>query len=390
VGLEGKGDATQGAVADAGLRELRRALANDQIELAATRERMRRMYGWPGVVSALGLLAVCPLAPLLPGYLVLHRIISLQTASWLIPALLLSSFAVGLLAILRWQSSRGARARAAETLAAAAVPVREPTSPAEVEQAVRGLERERRQARLATLAAERNAYAGIPSLMGYLDLIIGGSLLLPLGGAATVFSVRMLAGIDANEPWIWLLWAPTLAIVLVLVALRRRRARRRLAVHRALDQLAGDMGGQRLPRFADAVEWMNQFWAAAPVANALYRGAINGALAATLRRYPVLVDVEPDGASGEDVTIDPRVFVYVAAPVPASLPPTREVAAVAAALRGAGFEPELFPGAGVLARATGPALKILRREPARLAQLGPVVHDLVRLAEACEAPSIAR
>jgi hypothetical protein len=379
------------AAAEGALRDRRRALAEAQQELAATRERVRRTYGLAGTVSALGLFGACMLAALLPSYLALHGTISQRTASWLIPTLVLSSFAVGLLAILRWQS--GGRAAAAAASAAAdgfatfTAPTRAPVSPPEIERAVRELDRERRHTRLATLAAERSAIAGMPSAMGHLDLVIGGSLLLPLSGASLVLSIRMLAGLDAYERTIWLLWALSLGGAGALVALRRHKARRRLGFQRALDALGARMGGsgRRLRGFADAVDWMNQFWAAPLDANGLHRGAINVALAATQRRYPVLVDVEPDGYSTEDGTIDGRVFVYVAALAPRGLPATPEVAELTAAVRRAGFEAELFSNAGLLARATAPTLQILRREPQRLAQLGPLIDALVEMAEACRA-----
>jgi hypothetical protein len=383
-------DERDAAAAGAALRARRRALAEARGELAATRERVRRTYGRAGTLSALGLFGVCMLGALLPSYLALHGIISQPTARWLIPTLVLSSFALGLIAILRWQSGGGdaAAARAdAEALATGAAPTREPVSPPEIQRAVRELDRERRWTRLATLAAERSAHAGMPSVMGYLDLIVGGSLLLPLWGASLVLSIRMLAGIDAYERIVWPLWALSLAGAGALVAIRRRVGRRRLAIQRALDALAASTGasGRRLPGFADAVDWMNRFWAAPLDPNGLYRGTINVALAATHRRYPVLVDVEPDGYSSDDSTIDARVLVYVAALAPPSLPPTPEVAELVAAVRRAGFEPELFSGAGVLARATAPTLESLRREPGRLAQLGPLIDALVQIAEACRA-----
>jgi hypothetical protein len=384
-------DERDAAATGAALHARRRALAEARGELAVTRERVRRTYGRAGTLSALGLFGACMLAAALPGYLALHGTISQSTASWLIPTLVLSSFAVGLIAILRWQSSGGdaaaASGAAADAFATFTAPARAPVSPREVERAVRELDRERRHTRLATLAAERSAIAGMPSAMGYLDLIIGGPLLLPLWGASLVLSIRMLAGIDPYERVIWLSWALSLGGAGALAAIRRRLARRRRAIQRALDALGASMGAgaRRLPGFADSVDWMNRFWAAPLDPNGLHRGTINVALAATHRRYPVLVDVEPDGYSSDDSTIDARVCVYVAALAPPSLPPTREVADLAAVVRRAGFEPEVFSDAGLLARANAPALELLRREPARLAQLGPLIDALVAMAEACRA-----
>jgi hypothetical protein len=133
------------------------------------------------------------------------------------------------------------------------------------------------------------------------------------------------------------------------------------------------------------VAWLDRHWPAAPGPNDLFKGAIERAIAGAHRGYPVLVDVEPDGYASDDSSIDPRVLLYVAALAPAHLPAGDEIAALSAAIHGAGFEIELLADAGLRARATAPTVKRLRRAPAGLADLAPVVRDLVRLAEACQA-----
>jgi hypothetical protein len=105
-----------------------------------------------------------------------------------------------------------------------------------------------------------------------------------------------------------------------------------------------------------------------------------------------MVDLEPDGLSHEMVTYPPRVVIYVAA-VPAGEPaavPSGEPAAVPSgradqlrtAIGDAGFMVETDPDAGLAARATPPTVKALRRNPADLANLGPMIGNLAALAAA--------
>jgi hypothetical protein len=235
------------------------------------------------------------------------------------------------------------------------------------------------------MAERRRPVTDLPSALPYLDLIIGGSLLIPLGFGNVWFSSEMLAGRETYDPLIWLGWAMLVGGTGVLIALRRRTARRRRALQDALARLAPAIGAGRLSDFDEAVEWMNRYWPASHANEDLFRGKIHCALAGRLRRYPVLVDVEPDGYASDNADIDPRVLLYVAAIAPQTLPPGDEIAALSAAIRSAGFEPELLPEAGWRARANRRTVKRLGRAPGELADLAPVMNDLARLAEVCGA-----
>jgi hypothetical protein len=97
-----------------------------------------------------------------------------------------------------------------------------------------------------------------------------------------------------------------------------------------------------------------------------------------------MVDVEPDGFSHEMVAYPPRVVIYVAAvpaPEPAAVPSGR-AGQLRAAIGDAGFTVETDPDAGLAARAAPPTVKALRRNPAELGNLGPLIGNLAALAAA--------
>jgi hypothetical protein len=250
---------------------------------------------------------------------------------------------------------------------------------------VSDLDGRERAARLHLMAEQRRPVTLLPSALPYLDLIIGGSLLVPLGIANIVFTIMMLTGNTKYDPMIWLAWPALLAGAGVMVAIRRRRAWRVRAFGGALDRLGAEIGAVRLASFDDAIGWLNRHWPGSHGASDLFKGAIYAGIAGSYRGYPVMVEIEPDGYTDEGGTIDPRVLLYVAALAPAAFPAGGEIAPLRASIRDAGFEPELLADAGLRARASEATVKRLRRTPAALAELAPVVRDLVRLAEACGA-----
>jgi hypothetical protein len=133
------------------------------------------------------------------------------------------------------------------------------------------------------------------------------------------------------------------------------------------------------------VAWLNGVWAAPSAYEDLYEGPCHAAVAGHLRGYPVLIDVEPDGYSSEDVELAPRVLVHVAARVGMEPPPGPVWQEHQGVLARAGFELALAPEAGLLARGRPELLARVRRQPEALAELGSVVQRLVGLARACGA-----
>jgi hypothetical protein len=132
------------------------------------------------------------------------------------------------------------------------------------------------------------------------------------------------------------------------------------------------------------VDWLNRYWAAPSRTDEYYTGPRHSGAAGTAAGYPVMVDFEPDGLSDETVTYPPRVVVYVAA-VPARGPtavPSDRAGQLRASIGDAGFAVDIDPDAGLAARATPPTVKALRRSPAELGNLGPLIGDLAALAAA--------
>jgi hypothetical protein len=388
------GDENELGATAAKLDERRRAVDQTVRAIGAVRRRNERTYGPAAVWNSLTLFFAVVFAGGLPGYLGFHGVISPQAMSWLIPVAMLGTFAAGLFVVRRWQDrdgdADGRGGGAAGDDARAPVPLPPPDagpslSREAIDRALRDLDRAARRARLALFAEQRRAVTLVPSAVAHLDLIIGGSLLLPLGGACFVMSILMIAGRAKYDPLIWLAWPLFFAGVRVVVELRRWRARRAQALADALDRLGAGIGAQPLGGFDGVVAWLDRYWPAAPGPNDLFKGAIERAIGGAYRGYPVLVDVEPDGYTSEDSSIDPRVLIYVAALAPAQLPAGDEIASLTASIRAAGFELELLGDAGLRARANAPTVKRLRRAPDGLADLAAVVRDLVRLAEACQA-----
>ena len=128
------------------------------------------------------------------------------------------------------------------------------------------------------------------------------------------------------------------------------------------------------------VGWLNRYWAAPSSTGEYYAGPLHCGAAG----YPVMVDFEPDGLSDEGLMYPPRVAVYVAA-VPAPEPtaaPSDRAGQLRAFISDAGFTVDIEPDAGLVARATPPTVEALRRGPAGLGNLGPLIGDLAALAAA--------
>jgi hypothetical protein len=210
--------------------------------------------------------------------------------------------------------------------------------------------------------------------------LITGPIFVGLGW----FSVAMAPRPVPDDWAIWLSWLIPVAFAGAIVLLSRRPRRGRRAIEQSLAQLAVYLGGGLLPSLAETVDWLNRYWAAPSSTGEYYAGRLHCGAAGTAAGYPVMVDFEPDGRSDEYVTYPPRVAIYVAA-VPAREPtavPSERAGQIRAFINNAGFTVDIEPDAGLVARATPPTVEALRRGPAGLGNLGPLIGDLAALAAA--------
>jgi hypothetical protein len=345
--------------------------------LAVARTQRRRLHGPGAIARTLGLVVACGLATAIPLWLVSRGVVTERSLDWIMPTSLLGTFFIGMVLILVWQGSTPTVAR-------------EPSSVRQGTSTAAELEREIRRVRLARLGEARLLATQMRGSAGSLDIIIGAALLVPVMGAAAWFSIQVVRGREPYEPLILVLWLASAAGLALIVGLRLRRRRRRRRLRQALDHAGESFAAHRLASHDHVVAWLNAVWAAPSAYEDLYEGPCHVAVAGDLRGYPVLIDIEPDGYTGEDVDLPPRVLVHIAARVcmqPPSSPVWREHHA---ALARAGFELALAPEAGLLARGLPELLTRMRRHPEALSELGSVVQRLVGLAEACGAPPAAR
>lgn len=351
-------------------------LEEDRHALAVARAQRGRAYGPAAVARTLGLVVATGLAVAIPLWLVSRGVITERSLDWVMPTSVMGTFVVGMVLIVVWQSRTPTVAR-------------EPSSVTAATSSAVELEREIRRVRLARLGEARLLATQVRSAEGSLDIIIGGSLIVPAIGSAAWFSVEMAMGHEPYDPMVWLLWGMSAAGLALIVGFRVRRRSRKRRLARALDHAGGSFGGRRLASHDHVVAWLNGVWAAPSAYEDLYEGLYHVAVAGRLRGYPVLIDVEPDGYTYEDGVIPPRVLVHVAALVAAAPPVGPVWQEQHAALARAGFELALAPEAGLLARGRPELLARLKRQPEALGELGPVVQRLVGLAEAFGAPPAA-
>jgi hypothetical protein len=345
----------------------------------AQNRRRRRNYGLVGTASGVGLVVAVTAAGFGPVYLSERGVLAERTLNWLVPVGMLGTFAVGLGLYWWWYLASGRPGRTAGAEFSG------PPDGAAVKEALADADREARRLRLARNAVPRLEYlrassqatGGRPVIMAAL---ITGPLIVGLGW----FSVDMAPGHGPGDWTIWLVGLFPVAIIGAFVLWRRRPRRGRQAIEQGLSRLAAYLGGDLLPSLAGTVDWLNRYWAAPSRTGDYYAGPLHCGAAGTALGYPVMVDVEPDGLSDETVTYPPRVVIYVAAvpaPEPAAVP-SDNAGQLRAAIGDAGFTVETDPDAGLVARATPPTVKALRRGPAKLGNLGPLIGDLAALAAA--------
>jgi hypothetical protein len=348
-------------------------------EVAKLQGQRRRISGRISVLLVVGMVAAVALFGLGPLYLHSRGLVSEHTMGWLIPTGMLGSYVLILAAALVWYYVAPRRA--------ATTPVTsfdELLSDEAVRRALAQADREMRRARLARFAQPRLAYMEQVSRSAakFGTALVVGLIAGPLAGGGVWLTVESVRDGKPDDPAIWVFW-PGYAIGVAIVVgwWLRRRARRSLILD-VLGRLAADLGGRRLDTLADTMAWLNAHWAAPSPNNDFYAGPRYGGVAATVRGYPAMIDVELNGYSGDTFTFEARVVIYLAA----LLPPRSEPGV---STHPAGFTIEIDPAAGVVARATPPTVRELRRDPSRLGQLGPVLADLGARAalEGATAPS---
>jgi hypothetical protein len=347
----------------------------------AQNRRRRRVYGLAGAAWAAGLLLAVSTAMFLPVYLSEHGVLAEGTLGWLTTVSALGTMAVGCGLYGWWYVASGRPGRTADSELSG------PPATGDVAEALADADREDRRLRLARNAMPRLDYLRASShsaewaMVGKVALA-AVPLLLGLG-LFSMFTAR------TPQPYAWGLWLWTYPVALTgayvwLSRLSRRPRRRRRAIEQSLAQLAVYLGGSLLPSLAETVDWLNRYWAAPSSTGEYYAGRLHCGAAGTAAGYPVMVDLEPDGLSDEGLIYPPRAAIYVAA-VPAPEPtavPSDRAGQLRAFISDAGFTLDIEPDAGLVARATPPTVEALRRGPAGLGNLGPLIGDLAALAAA--------
>jgi hypothetical protein len=343
----------------------------------AQNRRRRRVYGLAGTAWVAGLAFAVTAAGVVPAYLSERGVLAEGTLNWLIPVGMLGTMAVGCGLYGWWYVAAGRPRRTAVARSSGA-----PTA-ATVGEAVADADREDRRLRLARNAAPRLEYLRHSSqATGWRQVIIAALITGPIFVGLGWFSVA-IAPRPVPDDWaIWLAWLIPVALAGAIVLWSRRPRRGRRAIEQSLAQLAVYLGGDLLPSLGETVDWLNRYWAAPSSTGEYYAGRLHCGAAGTAAGYPVMVDFEPDGRSDEYVTYPPRAAIYVAA-VPAREPtavPSERAGQIRTFISDAGFTVDIEPDAGLVARATPPAVEALRRDPAGLGNLGPLIGDLAALA----------
>ena len=362
--------------------ELNRRRADMAVGWAAIEARKKRrsqVYGPIGIASALGLVVAVTTALVVPVYLSEHGMLAKHTLGWLITALMLGTYAVGLGLYFWWYAVAGRPRRTA-----GAEP-RGPLDAAAVQAALADADREARRLRMAQYAEPRLEYLrAVSQRNGWTYLVIAALFMGPflVGLAFISMHITRKPSPDGPGAWIWLLWVFPVALAAIYVLLRRRPRPRRRPVEQGLARLAVYLDGRLLPSLADTVGWLNRHWAAPSESGDYRTGPLQCGAAGTALGYPVMVDFEPYGESGDGWSYPPRTVIYLAgirAGEPAAVPSDR-AGQLRSAISDAGFTVEVDPDAGLTARATRPTVQRFRASPAELGDLGPLIGDLANLA----------
>ena len=359
------------------LNRRRAGIAVGWATVEAQNRRRRRVYGLAGAAWVAGLAFAVTAAGVVPAYLSERGVLAEGTLNWLGTVGMLGTMAVGCGLYGWWYVAAGRPRRTAVAGSSGA-----PTA-ATVAEALADADREDRRLRLAQNAVPRLEYLRHSSqATGSRQVIIAALITGPIFVGLGWFSVAIAPRPVPYDWAIWLSWLIPVALAGAVVLWGRRPRRGMRRIEQGLAQLAVYLGGDLLPSLAETVDWLNRYWAAPSSTGEYYAGRLHCGAAGTAAGYPVMVDFEPDGRSDEYVTYPPRVAIYVAA-VPAREPtavPSERAGQLRAFISDAGFTVDIEPDAGLVARATPPTVEALRRDPAGLGNLGPLIGDLAALA----------
>lgn len=259
-------------------------------------------------------------------------------------------------------------------------------SPLVMEQGIDAAELAHRTARLEEFRQERLGMVGLSryDMTAYVPFIVGGSFLLPAGGAAVVLSAQMASGDEPYDPAIFVLWGLTLVILGVVGGVFLWRRSRRERYQRAL----ADLGLQfPLSVIADAgglAEWLNRYWPGKYEVSFLAAGPSLVAASLDALGYPALLNAEFSSTEHRE----PRLHLLLSAHQrrhhvlhPDAL---TFVQRTFARCRELGFE--ITPGeAGLLATADPETVRAVRKTPEALHEVATVLSALAHAARAAGA-----
>jgi hypothetical protein len=236
---------------------------------------------------------------------------------------------------------------------------------------------EARQERLGTVALSRY------DMSAYVPFFVGGSILLPTAGAALALTMAMVTEEEPYHPGIFALWAAALAIVAFLVFVLLRRRSRKQAYAHALSDLGRQFSAEPISDVSSVASWLNCYWPAKYEAAALMHGV--GFVAAGFRvlGYPALLNADFTGGERET-----RLHLLLAAHQRRGHVVQGEAAqrVQQAFLRCRSLGFEVSPSeAGLLATADEETRRIVRKNPAALHEIAPVLGALAGAALAAGA-----
>jgi hypothetical protein len=359
---------------------LREELAEQRAEIGRSRRLRGRRYGPTATLVGLAYAMAVLVVTFTPLYLWSHDVVAEATLDWLVPVCMFGSlFGLGIPYFV-WQN----RVPRGEPPAVEPVLLTGPSTVVLVDRVLTETAREARRVRLEFFAQPRLEYhiAARRSAVGYLDLAIGGAIIVPVAAAAVAQTVSVVHGEEQDDGQLWLLWGIVVVGVIVVTLLRRRRRGRQLTIAASADQLQSQLGQPAPLSPVEAFAWLNRHWPAPTPTDEYFRGPYHSSVSGTVDGFPVMVDLEPAGFSDESSTFPPRAVVYVAAVPGARTAGEGEATAFRAAIGRSGFVVTTVPGAGLVAHGRPETIAWLRADPSRLTELTVVIWELVTLAVA--------